>query len=68
MTKSEIQQKYAQLATRTGDLYLRLEAAKVLVEALDSELAKCKLERQDLEQALKTAEDDPVAEVTDPNV
>jgi len=64
MTKSEIQAKYAQLATRTGDLYLRLEAAKVLVETLDSELMKCKLERQDLEHALKTATDDPTPEAT----
>ena len=60
MTKSEIQAKYAQLAARTGDLYLRLESAKNLVEALDSELTKCKLERQNLEQDLKTATDDPV--------
>ena len=68
MTKSEIQAKYAQLATRTGDLYLRLEAAKNLVDELNGALTKCKQDRQDLEHALKTAEDDPVTEVTDPNV
>jgi len=58
MTKSEIQAKYAQLSTRTGDLYLRLEAAKVLVHDLEGALMQCKLDRQDLEQALKTATDD----------
>jgi hypothetical protein len=66
MTKSEIQQKYAQLATKTGDLYLRLEAAKVLVDDLEGALVRCKTERYDLEQAHKTATDDPVAEVVNP--
>jgi len=68
MTKSEIQAKYAQLAARTGDLYLRLESAKNHVDELNAALAKCKLERQDLEQAIRTATDDTVTEVADSNV
>jgi len=60
MTKSEIQAKYAQLATRTGDLYLRLESARHVVGELEGALIRCKTERQDLEEALKTATDDPV--------
>lgn len=53
MTKSEIQSKYMTLAAKAGDLYFRLTE-------LNAQMSAIHKEKRDLEEALKTAADDPV--------
>ena len=53
MTKSEIQAKYTTLAAKAGDIYFRLTE-------LNTQMSAIHKEKRDLEEALKTAADDPV--------
>lgn len=53
MTKSEIQAKYTTLAAKAGDIYFRLTE-------LNAQMAAIHKEKAALEEALKTAADDPV--------
>lgn len=53
MTKSEIQAKYTTLAAKAGDIYFRLTE-------LNAQMAAIHKEKAALEEALKTATDDPV--------
>jgi hypothetical protein len=54
MTTTEIQQKYATLAAKAGDLYFRLTD-------LNAQMTAIHKEKRDLEAALATATDEPVS-------
>jgi len=65
MTKQEIQLKYATLAAKVGDLYMRLSSAEAVVRSMKGQMDAYSKERNDLEEALKTATDETPSEVVE---
>lgn len=65
MTKQDIQLKYATLAAKVGDLYMRLNSAEAVVRSMKGQMDIYSKERDDLEEELKTATDEMPSEVVE---
>lgn len=65
MTKQDIQLKYATLAAKVGDLYMRLSSAEAVVRSMKGQMDVYSKERDDLEEELKTATDEMPSEVVE---
>lgn len=65
MTKQDIQLKYATLAAKVGDLYMRLNSAEAVVRSMKGQMDVYSKERDDLEEELKTATDEMPSEVVE---
>lgn len=63
MTKDEVKQKYHTLAAQAGDLYFRVEQLRDTLKAAEAQLAECRKQKHELEQAFKDASDESEAVV-----
>jgi hypothetical protein len=67
MTKQEIQVQYHTLCTKVGDLYMKLQAHQDAVKVATAQMNDLLKERVKLEEAIKTAVDEPAAPVDSSN-